>query len=60
MRAIMAGVGSPWPAMESSPERGKRGKGKRGEEAGGTTWGAARGHHSLVAHAAALDRSARG
>jgi hypothetical protein len=25
----MAGVGAPWPAMGSSPERGKRGKGKR-------------------------------
>jgi hypothetical protein len=29
----MAGVGDPWPAMGSSPERARRGKGKR--EGGG-------------------------
>jgi hypothetical protein len=36
----MAGVGAPWPAMGSSPERGKRGKGKR-ERGGGCGYGAA-------------------
>jgi hypothetical protein len=35
----MAGVGDPWPAMGSSPERARRGKGKR-EGGGAQVWGA--------------------
>jgi hypothetical protein len=45
----MAGVEAPWELMGSSPERGRRGKGKRGRGHGlGTAWGEEgmqEGHH---------------
>jgi hypothetical protein len=44
----MAGVGGSMGA-----HRELAGEGKRGEEARGAAWGAARGRHGLVAHAAA-------
>jgi hypothetical protein len=57
VRAAMAGVEAPWPAMGSSPERGKRGEG-RGERGGaamrlhaellGAPWGGAARSSSLL------------
>jgi hypothetical protein len=41
----MAGVGAPWPAMRSSPKRGKRGRRRREGGAARGGMGAARGCH---------------
>jgi hypothetical protein len=46
----MARVGAPWETMGSSPERGKRGNGKRqrGAQLGGAPWGGGGGAMGAV------------